>query len=79
MSGRMDGCVQVDTCSHFKNFVFKKFHEESEISHGNTGPLNVGQIEVNLLITTFYLSEMDIRILLSAIFQQYIFLHIFNF
>ena len=37
------------------------------------GPLNVGQIEINLLITTFYLSEMDIKILLGAIFQQYIF------
>lgn len=39
-------------------------------------PSNIGQMEISLLITTFYLHDMDSRIL-SAIFQHYIFLHIF--
>lgn len=48
--------------------IFFKFHEESDISHGEVGPSNVGQREISLLITTCYLNEMDIAILLSAIF-----------
>lgn len=41
-----------------------KFHEESDISHGEVGPSNVGQIGISSLVTTYYLNEMEIEILL---------------
>lgn len=64
--------VQINPCI-FLNCVFKNVHEEVEISHGNVGPSNAGQMEISLLTAAFYLSEMGVGILLGAVFQEGIF------